>query len=85
MAGERAADRLVEIEGGYVGEPGGQIGEQPLKTQPLGEGRLHTLAFQGAGERLAQQTKPLDQLVRPIALRANGVKGQHAEHRASSL
>src|SRR5689334_16177140 len=82
---ERAADALVEIDGGYVGEPGRQVREDLLKPQPLGQGRLHTLAFKGAGECLAQQTEPLDQSVRPIALGANGIEGQHAEDRATSL
>ena len=80
-----AVNGLIEIEGRHVGESDGQVREQPLEPQPLGERQLHALALQRAGKRLAQQGKPIGELVGPVALGVDGVEGQHAEHWPAGL
>jgi hypothetical protein len=37
---ERALERHVDLAGGDVNQPGGQLGEEPLETQPVRQQKL---------------------------------------------
>ena len=49
------------------------------KRSALGERELHPPAVQDAREGLAEQAKPLHQVVRPGVAVTNGAEGEHAE------
>ena len=66
-----------------MAERGRQGGQELLEAQALGERELHALSLQGAGEGLAQEVEPLDQLVRPGALLTNRTEGEHADDGSS--
>jgi hypothetical protein len=76
-------DPAIEIDGRQTAEVDRQRRQELLQTPAVGERELHPPALQRAGERLAQQTQALNEVVRPRAFTANGVEGQDAEHGAT--
>ena len=82
---QAVSDLPIEVDGGQVAERGGQVGEQLLEAQALGERQVHALSLERARERLAQEPQPLHELVGPGAFAPNGSEGERAQYASARL